>query len=85
VKKIIAIGCIGLFSVAGLSSPADAAVKTFANCTAMHKQFKGGVGKPGARDNRASGTAKFAPHRSLAWYNANSKMDRDKDGIACER
>lgn len=84
-KKIIAVGCIGLVSVVGISAPADAAVKTFANCTAMHKQFKGGVAKPGAKDKRASGHAKYAPYRSTAWYTANSKMDRDKDGIACEQ
>lgn len=84
-KKVLAIAAIGLASVVGVSAPADAAVKTFKNCTEMHKQFKGGVGKPGAVDKRKSGKAKYAPYRSTAWYNANKKSDADKDGIACEQ
>ena len=84
-KKFIAVACLGLVSVVGISPPADAAVKKFANCTEMNKQYKGGIGKPGAKDKRASGRAKYAPYRSTALYNANSKMDRDKDGIACEK
>jgi hypothetical protein len=80
---LLAVGLVGV-----TAGPAAAAkVKKFDNCTAMHKvaAFKGGIGKPGAKDKRASGgTARYAPYRSLKGYNLNSFSDRDKDGIACE-
>ena len=85
-KKLVAIGCISLVSVIGVAAPANAAVTHYANCTQMHTRFKGGVGKPGAVDKRKSGgKAKYAPYRSTTWYNANSGLDRDRDGIACEQ
>jgi len=61
-----------------------ASAKHYANCTAMHVDYKGGVALPGAVDHRASGHAKYAPVYSTSLYNANSGSDRDKDGIACE-
>lgn len=65
-------------------APAPSA-KQYANCTAMHVDYKGGVARPGAVDQRASGHAKYAPVYSAALYNANSGSDRDNDGIACEQ
>ena len=85
-RKFPAVACISAAAVVGVTAPAGAAVKTFKNCTEMHKQFKGGVGKPGAVDKRkGGGKAKYAPYRSTAWYNANVKSDADHDGIACEQ
>lgn len=72
-----------LLSQATAASAAPA--RAFANCTEMHKVYKGGVAKPGARDVRASGRARFAPLVSLALDNANTKSDRDRDGVACEQ
>jgi hypothetical protein len=57
----------------------------YANCTAMHEDYKGGVARPGAVDRRASGHARYAPVYSASLYNANSGSDRDKDGVACEK
>jgi len=66
-------------------APAPAPLaKQYANCTAMHVDYKGGVALPGAVDHRASGHAQYAPVHSTSLYNANSGSDRDKDGIACE-
>jgi hypothetical protein len=65
-------------------APAPSA-KQYANCTAMHVDYKGGVARPGAVDQRASGHAKYAPVYSAALYDANSGSDRDNDGIACEQ
>jgi hypothetical protein len=61
------------------------AVHVYKNCTDVHKTYKGGIARTGAKDKRASGHAKYKPHVSTALYNANKKMDRDKDGIACEQ
>lgn len=60
--------------------------RVFKNCTEMHTVYKGGVGRVGAVDKRSGGgSAKYAPHRDNALYDANKKSDADKDGIACEQ
>ena len=67
-------------------SVARYASATFANCTALNKKYKHGVGKTGAKD-KVSGSSKpvknFAVNTKV--YNKNKKSDRDKDGIACEK
>ena len=47
--------------------------------------LQGRRGPRGARDRRASGRAKYKPYVNTGLYNANTKSDRDKDGIACEQ
>lgn len=69
-------------SPASTAPPASGAHE-FANCADMHKTYPHGVGKPGARDH-TSGTPDTQFVVSTALYDANSKSDRDKDGIACE-
>jgi len=82
-RRIIATSLIVASAIAVSALPADAAARTFKNCTAMHKVYKGGVKRPGAVQK--GGKLKYKPVVSLALYNANKKMDRDKDGIACEQ
>ena len=79
----VAAAATGLVLVAGTTT-ADAQARTFKNCTAMHKVYKHGVGKPGAHD-KTSGTPVTNFKRSNALYRANKKSDRDHDGIACEQ
>jgi hypothetical protein len=66
--------------------------KKFKNCTALNKTYPGGVAKNSKVHNtktvaghkvRAKSTHK--PKVSASLYKANSGLDRDKDGIACER
>jgi hypothetical protein len=74
----------------GIAAPADAAPpkpKKYANCAALNQVYKHGVAKKGARD-KVRGTARpvttFTIH--AAAYNLNkAKLDRDKDGVACEK
>lgn len=58
------------------------------NCTALNKKFPHGLGKAGARD-RTSGTPVTTFKRSTKLYNiadrANGGLDRDNDGVACEK
>ena len=63
-----------------------AAARVFANCTAMNKVYRHGVGRRGARD-RVSGTSRPVTNFfvSTTIYLANTKSDRDKDGVACEK
>jgi hypothetical protein len=62
------------------------AARVFANCTALNKVYRHGVGKKGARDH-VSGTSKPVTNFTVntAVYLANAKSDRDRDGIACEK
>jgi hypothetical protein len=73
----------GAALVVGGAGAADAQAREFKNCTAMHKVYKHGVGKPNAHD-KTSGTPVTNFKHSLALYRANKKSDRDGDGIACE-
>lgn len=70
-------------SSAGKLYAALPTVRVFANCTAMQKVFPGGVARPGAVNK--GGSTRYLPKVSRKLYNANRSMDRDKDGIACER
>ena len=67
-------------------------VTKFRNCTAMHKKYAGGV----AKNSKVHNTKTVAGHKvraksshkpkvSAALYSANKGLDRDKDGIACEK
>jgi len=58
---------------------AAAKVKTYKNCTALNKDYRGGV-RP-----LCLGKTKYKPYVSKALYDANKKLDRDKDFIARER
>jgi hypothetical protein len=66
---------------------AEAATGIHRNCTALHKKWKHGVGRAGARD-RTSGKPVTNFYRSTRQYriamSKNRGLDRDKDGIACE-
>jgi cytochrome c2 len=79
---VLAVSAAGLF----VAAPANASARVFANCTAMHKVYKHGVGRTGAKDHVASKKDKPVTnfHVSTSIYNANKKSDRDHDGIACE-
>jgi len=81
-KKFLVLAvCIGLSL--GSISPANAAANKFKNCTELNKVYPGGVAKPGAVNK--GGATKKQPTIDAALYKANSKSDRDKDGIACEK
>ena len=69
-----------LTKVCGPTSPPK-----YANCASMNNVFAHGVGRPGAVDH-TSGTPVTSFYVSSYIYNANgSALDRDKDGVACEK
>jgi hypothetical protein len=88
-----------LFAVAialVVAAPASAAVQATAltpalydNCTALHKKYAHGLGKVGARDKTKSGNPVTTFKRSNTLYKTamriNSDLDRDNDGVACEK
>ena len=75
--------------VALAAAPAQAAppkpVK-YANCAALNKVYKHGVAKKGGKDKVAKGSKPVTTFTVYtAAYNKNTALDRDKDGIACEK
>lgn len=58
--------------------------KKFANCAALNKVAPGGIAKSPTSTNKG-GRTKLAPEVSAKGYQLNTKLDRDKDGIVCER
>jgi hypothetical protein len=74
---------LAISTLVPMTSASAVAVRTFANCTAMHRVYKHGVGRRHAHDH-TSGTPVTNFYRNNALYYANRKSDRDGDGIACE-
>jgi hypothetical protein len=68
------------------AASAEPAPKKYANCTALLAKYPHGVGRPHARDH-VSGTSRPITTftRDAATYAKNSGLDRDHDGIACEK
>ena len=60
------------------------AVKTYANCSAMNRDYPGGVAQSIGKFNKGS-KPKNQHIVSSAVYAKNKKLDTDKDGIACEK
>lgn len=68
---------------------ADAAApKLYKNCTNLNKKYPHGLGRANARD-KTSGDPVTTFKRSTRLYNIamshNRGLDRDKDGVACEK
>jgi hypothetical protein len=59
-------------------------VPVYKNCTAMHARYKHGVGRRGAHD-KTSGKPVTNFYVSAPIYDANRRLDRDGDKIACEK
>lgn len=88
-KKYISGLLMGAVLISGFSFSAieaEAATKAVAykNCTELNKIYKGGVAKDAKTTNKG-GKTKHQPFVSAEIYKLNSKSDRDKDGIACEK
>lgn len=66
------------------NAKAKTKVKSYPNCQALNKDYKGGVAKLKTTKNKGSKTY-YKPYVSKDLYNKNKSRDRDKDGIACER
>ena len=74
---------IAVIATGGLAGTAEAA-KDYSNCTALDKDYRHGVGRPGAK-NKTSETPVTNFKRSKRLYRANKESDADGDGIACEK
>lgn len=94
-KKIVTIAVAALIAGSAIAAPAQAAgipPKAYKNCTALNKVVPGGYAKNGTVKNLKTVSGKkivaevtSTPKVNAKGYKLNSKLDRDKDGIACER
>ncbi|WP_102509987.1 excalibur calcium-binding domain-containing protein [Sanguibacter massiliensis] len=95
---VLAASVVATPSTVAAAAPSSVAVggaakaKKYKNCTALNKAYRGGV----ARDSKAVNTktvrgkkvkaaSTYRPKVSKALYTVNKGLDRDKDGIACEK
>jgi hypothetical protein len=89
VTALVAAAALLLATPAGAAlDSAAAAPPLYQNCTNLNKKYPHGLGKVGARDH-TSGTPVTNFKRSTKLYRLamsyNRGLDRDKDGIACEK
>ena len=78
---------VAAFLVAGSGATAHAAAPHgYTNCTALHADYPHGLGRPGAHDHVSGHSKPVTTFDVLArLYTANLRLDRDHDGIACEK
>lgn len=90
IKKILTLVSLASCSalvVASVPAVASAApARKYSNCAALNKQYRHGVAKSGGKD-RVKGRTKPVRNFTVntALYNANRGLDRDHDGVACEK
>ena len=86
-KKEIVIISI-LFLVLNVQNSYAVPERKFKNCTELNKVYVGGVAeKKSSKNKNKAGViqeSKNAPKVSSKIYRENKRLDRDKDGIACE-
>jgi hypothetical protein len=94
-KRLVAVLVAGMFALptAGASAvairstdptPSTVAVPSFDNCTQMHRRWQYGVAKSLRAARRQVQTGHYRPRVSRSGYRANSSLDADNDGTACE-
>jgi hypothetical protein len=75
-----------LLAVAILCAPAKATSSArYPNCKTLNARYHHGVGKFGAHDHTTSGKPVTNFYRNNRVYLANRGLDRDRDGVACEK
>jgi hypothetical protein len=88
----LAVALLGSVTVVPLSAEAAGPAWT-KNCTALHKEYPHGVGKKSAKDRDSKGRPAKKPVKNFKKSDSlykkamkyNKGLDRDKDGIACEK
>jgi hypothetical protein len=82
---VLSLGLVLVFSFGSTGiAEAKTNIKTYRNCTELNKDYKGGVARSSSVKNKG-GKTYYKPFVSKELYDANKKMDRDNDLIACER
>jgi len=86
-KKVIAVA--SLLTLIFATNAYAINVEKFKNCSAVNAKFPGGVANKSSAQNKnkkgelVQSTQSFVVDKKI--YNANKGLDRDKDGIICEK
>ncbi|WP_153730424.1 excalibur calcium-binding domain-containing protein [Sporosarcina obsidiansis] len=86
-KKLLKPIIVSMLAVSLLGLPhqtTEAAPVKYKNCKELNKAYPGGVAMNANVKNKG-GKTKYKPSVSPSVYNLHKGLDRDKDGIACER
>jgi Excalibur calcium-binding domain len=90
-RLLVCLALVALASMATVLAPISAA-KTpavYKNCTNLNKKYPHGLGRGNARDITKSDEPVTNFKRNTRLYRKamshNRRLDRDKDGIACEK
>ncbi|MCX6468610.1 MAG: excalibur calcium-binding domain-containing protein [Corynebacteriales bacterium] len=83
-RVLLTAAVSGVLALGSVLGAAPASAQAYGNCAALNADYPHGVGKPGAVD-ATSGTPVTTFEVDAAVYSDNTKSDRDKDGIACEK
>lgn len=90
--KFSAAALIATLLIAGLGNPLASAAAKWPNCKTVNSIYSGGVAKSKAAKNLKTVSGKqvlaksnFSPKVSSKLYLEMKSLDRDKDGIACEK
>jgi hypothetical protein len=88
-RRYVALAVASVAAYGMTAGTAGAWSPVYENCTALHTKYPHGVGRVGARDRTKSGDPVTTFKRSNSIYaiamRQNSDLDRDKDGVACEK
>jgi Excalibur calcium-binding domain len=91
-KSVAILGVTLAAGVIASAAPADAAThrpapRHYANCRALNAVYPHGVGRTGARDHVRSKSDRPVTNFTVdnRVYALNTSLDRDHDGIACEK
>ena len=85
-RRALAAVLVSATLTLGFSVPADAAARTYGDCTSLRRAYANGVAQSWSTALHPSPWwigIRF-PAISSAVYTANRRLDRDRDGIACE-
>ena len=88
VASVVAVPVAGGASAATSGPTAATAMPPlYKNCTNLNKKYPHGVGRANAKDKSPDPVTNFK--RSTKIYNTamshNKRLDRDRDGVACEK
>ena len=89
-KKLAVAASFAACSVLVVAAPADAGGKYYySSCAKLTKTFKHGVAKSAAaaqkQVNQGYGRPAYGPKAKKVYDKNKGRLDRDKDGTACER
>lgn len=83
-RSIIGVSLM-LVLISSAAAPEFAqAVAHYANCTAMHRDWRHGIAKSRRAADREVHDGYGRPHVSRRIYRANRQLDANDDGVACE-